>query len=151
MFGKLILVSGFVTTAINGDFSAVGVIAGSIVTFFALCVLDADRGCRTLASTIMARFMAILWAFLFVGFHWLLNHAAGRNYFTFTDTIVISFVLTVMMTMWFWLFTWFASVLVSGDPDYEQWKAAGGHHLWDTLPTTLLNPDPPHIRNGGRR
>lgn len=151
MFGKLILVSGFVTTAINGDLSAVGVIAGAIVTFIVLCGFDAGRGCRTLPSTIMARFMAILWMFLFVGFHWLLNHAAGRNYFTFTDTIVISFILTVMLTMWFWLFAWWASVLVSGDPDYEKWKAAGGHYFWDTISTTLLNPDPPHIRNGGQR
>lgn len=151
MIGKCILLIGFLTTAINGGMSAVGVIAGSIVTFIALCVLDADRGCRTLASTIMARFMTMLWMFLFVVFHLLLNHAAGRNYFTFTDTIVISFILTVMLTMWFWLFAWWASVLVSGDPDYENWKAAGCHYFWDTIPTMLLNPDPPHIRNGGRR
>ncbi len=150
MFGKLILLLGFITTAINGGFSLVGVIAGAVMTFLVLYAIDSGRGCRTLPSTIMARFMAILWTFLFVVFHWMLNHAAGRNYFTFTDTIVCAFTITVMMTIWFCLFLWWGSLLVSGDLDYQRWRAAGGHYFWDTLPKAL-NPDDEFTRIGRRR
>ncbi|TWU41864.1 hypothetical protein [Novipirellula artificiosorum] len=146
--GRLFLMSAIPLMWLQDSLSLTAMVVGGVIFFLILAFNDSDRGIRRRPSSIMARFMFAVWAFLFLGFYWMGNHAAGRTYFSFADTIICAFWITLIITAVFWSCLWFASQLVLDDPDYRQWTIAGGHYFWDTLPA-ILNPDSEMIRNGG--
>jgi len=122
-----------------------------IVTLAWLTKLDDKRGPhRTPISVLIARIFAAMWAISFVLLALCWNNMTGGNFWSFWEICWASMATTLFITGWYWVFNKGGEQLIKNHPDYRQFKAAGGHHFWDTLPR-ILNPDSDVVRRGGVR
>jgi hypothetical protein len=92
---------------LNGDCTFATATWSALICLCLLIAIDESQDSRFLPSDVMARIMFGIGLFMFVCFCCLGNLAAGRVYFTFADCFVVSFWITIFLsvnyTFWAWL------------------------------------------------
>lgn len=90
MFAKLLLQIGAVAASIDVGTTFTTTVIAILLFAFVLEVAD------DLTVEVMSKIMIVIWAFLFFGFYWLGNIAAGTTFFTLLDTVCCSFWIAVL-------------------------------------------------------